>query len=322
MSSGFLVSEVMRTVESRGREGLKELAPGPFLVEIPTQDPQGMNRLSKTPEGGATTSVKTMEFDEELLLDLKRSRGSAEARVYALSAGATLGRSSSCNVSLSGEESVSGEHVRFERDGDAWRVKDLGSTNGTFVNRERVEPGASAELPGLIPVQFGGRRFAFADTDDLVALLSPIQTIQALEIKQLYAELETLGSRRFLLRHATPYLLVSYARGESDAPASKPSLAFPLIEQPEIKIGRTSKADITLRKDAISKWHAKLTRDGERWLLADLGSSNGTEINGRVLEKTDDPVRLNNWDAINFANAAWCLFLSPRSLLENLTENA
>ena len=73
MSSGFLVSEVMRTVESRGREGLKELAPGPFLVEIPTQDPQGMNRLSKTPEGGATTSVKTMEFDEELLLASQRA---------------------------------------------------------------------------------------------------------------------------------------------------------------------------------------------------------------------------------------------------------
>ena len=34
MSSGFLVSEVMRTVESRGREGLAGIAPGPFLSEM------------------------------------------------------------------------------------------------------------------------------------------------------------------------------------------------------------------------------------------------------------------------------------------------
>jgi|GEM_PF-2439956 len=321
MSSGFLVSEVMRTVESRGREGLADLAPGPFLVEIPTQDPQGMNRLAKQPQDGATTSVKTIEFDEELLLDLKRTRGSSEARVFALESGATLGRSSACSVPLPGEESVSGEHVRFVRDGQAWHLEDLGSTNGTFVNRERVEPGESAELPGLIPVQFGGRRFAFAESEDLVALLSPVQRVEEFEIKRLYAELEALGSRRFLLRHSTPYLLVSYARGESEAPSSKPSLAFPLVDQPEITIGRTSKADVTLRKDAISKWHAKLTRQGERWLLSDTGSSNGTEVNGRVLEKGDDPVKLNNWDAINFANAAWVLFLSPRALLENLTEN-
>ncbi|MEZ6185024.1 MAG: FHA domain-containing protein [Planctomycetota bacterium] len=320
MSAGYLVSEIMRTVESRGRAGLEELARGPFLVEIPVQDPQGLNRLAKTPESGATTSVKTVEFDEELLLDLKRTRGSSEARVFPLSSGSTLGRSSGCTVPLVGEESVSGEHVRFERSDAGWRVQDLGSTNGTFVNRERVRPGESAELPGLVPVQFGGRRFAFAEAEDLVALLTPVQRVEALEIQRLYAELEALGSRRFLLRHATQYLMVSYSRGESEAPASRPSLAFPLLEQAELTIGRTSKADVTLRKDAISKWHAKLTRKGERWYLEDTGSSNGTEVNGRVLEKGDDPVKLNNWDAINFANAAWCLFLSPRAMLENLTE--
>lgn len=319
MSAGYLVSEIMRTVESRGREGLTDLARGPFLVEIPTQDPQGLNRLG-APEGGATTSVKTIEFDEELLLDLKRTRGSADARVFALSSGATLGRSSTCSVPLPGEDSVSGEHVRFDHGDDGWRVQDLGSTNGTFVNRERVQPGESAGLPGLVPVQFGGRRFAFAEVDDLIALLTPVQRIEGLEIKRLYAELEALGSRRFLLRHATQYLMVSYSRGESEAPASRPSLAFPLIEQAEVTIGRTSKADVTLRKDAISKWHAKLTRKGERWYLEDTGSSNGTEVNGRILEQGDDPLKLNNWDAINFANAAWCLFLSPRALLENLTE--
>ncbi len=36
-------------------------------------------------------------------------------------------------------ESVSTEHAEFYEDGDGLRLRDLGSTNGTFVNRSRIE---------------------------------------------------------------------------------------------------------------------------------------------------------------------------------------
>ena len=46
----------------------------------------------------------------------------------------TIGRSSSNDVELRGDEFASAQHARFEPRGDGVWIHDLGSTNGTFVN--------------------------------------------------------------------------------------------------------------------------------------------------------------------------------------------
>lgn len=48
-----------------------------------------------------------------------------------------LGRADACDVVLS-DSSISSEHARLSLDGDGWRVANLLSTNGTFVNDKRV----------------------------------------------------------------------------------------------------------------------------------------------------------------------------------------
>jgi len=50
---------------------------------------------------------------------------------------ATLGRHPDCSIQLSVDK-LSRMHARFELDGDVLFVQDLGSTNGTFVNHDRV----------------------------------------------------------------------------------------------------------------------------------------------------------------------------------------
>jgi hypothetical protein len=51
----------------------------------------------------------------------------------------TIGRAGGCGITLSGDTFVSQVHARiFDRDGDLF-VEDLGSTNGTFLNGERVQ---------------------------------------------------------------------------------------------------------------------------------------------------------------------------------------
>jgi hypothetical protein len=52
-------------------------------------------------------------------------------------------------------------------------------------------------------------------------------------------------------------------------------------EARELVVGRSSRCDIVLWDATISRRHARLIfRDG-RWVLQDLGSTNGTTLNGR-----------------------------------------
>jgi pSer/pThr/pTyr-binding forkhead associated (FHA) protein len=59
-------------------------------------------------------------------------------RVFPLAAEMTMGRAGGCQVAIPEDTFASQIHARiFNRDGQTW-VEDLGSTNGTFVNRNRV----------------------------------------------------------------------------------------------------------------------------------------------------------------------------------------
>jgi Protein of unknown function (DUF3662)/FHA domain len=53
------------------------------------------------------------------------------------------------------------------------------------------------------------------------------------------------------------------------------------ITSPPVNIGRLSSNDVVLADPNVSRTHAQLRREGERWILADLGSTNGTLVNGR-----------------------------------------
>jgi hypothetical protein len=52
---------------------------------------------------------------------------------------ATIGRSADNRIALAGDDFASGHHARVESARDGVWVIDLGSTNGTFVNGERID---------------------------------------------------------------------------------------------------------------------------------------------------------------------------------------
>ena len=69
-------------------------------------------------------------------------------------------------------------------------------------------------------------------------------------------------------------------------------------------IGRRDDCDLRLADLSVSRRHAELDRDADGWLLTDLGSRNGTRLNGWLVRETV-PVRPG--DRLEFGSAIFVI---------------
>lgn len=69
-----------------------------------------------------------------------------------------------------------------------------------------------------------------------------------------------------------------------------------LIDRERIVIGRGRKADLALAEATISRAHAAIGYDGQIFYVEDLGSTNGTLVNGAKVSKqplkSDDEIQM------------------------------
>jgi FHA domain-containing protein/zinc ribbon protein len=123
------------------------------------QDPGGETTMTFEVENGA-------EDGESLLASLGitgpalvvRSGGGMAGQSFQPGEGRTLiGRSPECDVFLD-DVTVSRRHAELQRAGETFTIRDLGSLNGTYVNRHRIE---SATLEDDDEVQIGKYRLTF-----------------------------------------------------------------------------------------------------------------------------------------------------------------
>jgi pSer/pThr/pTyr-binding forkhead associated (FHA) protein len=90
--------------------------------------PAGAGGRAAAVRGGARTPMRLKVVEP----------ASDRGRTYDLGDELTAGRASGCQISLPDDTFVSQLHARiFRRDGQIY-VEDLGSTNGTFLNRKKV----------------------------------------------------------------------------------------------------------------------------------------------------------------------------------------
>lgn len=89
--------------------------------------------------------------------------------------------------------------------------------------------------------------------------------------------------------------------GRDDRPAA---LVFPPGGARWYTIGREQQCDLLIRDLTVSRTHARLERAADGWLLTDLGSTNGTRLNGwRIRE----PVPVRAGDRVAFGSAVFVM---------------
>ena len=83
-----------------------------------------------------------------------------------------------------------------------------------------------------------------------------------------------------------------------------PGASFAL-EGDQLTIGRDSSNEITINDAEISRRHARLTFQGGKYVLEDLGSTNGTFVNGQRLA---GPRVLKNGEVVSFGEQIVLVF--------------
>jgi hypothetical protein len=66
------------------------------------------------------------------------------------------------------------------------------------------------------------------------------------------------------------------------------------LDGAKVVLGRSKDSDVQVEDANVSRKHAELRREGPAWWLVDLGSTNGTELNGKRIQRS----KLSDGDTI------------------------
>ncbi|HEX8861144.1 MAG TPA: DUF1707 and FHA domain-containing protein [Actinomycetes bacterium] len=78
-----------------------------------------------------------------------------------------------------------------------------------------------------------------------------------------------------------------------------PQLVLPEANHGVLTIGRAEACNLVLSRPTVSRYHAELRCQDGQWLLVDLGSTNGTSLNGW---RVDGAVEVRPGDQVTFGD--------------------
>ena len=208
-----------------------------------------------------------------------------------------FGREAGCDIVVPNKD-VSRRHAEIVASAQGYLLVDS-STNGTFVNSERVA--AQRILARADVITIGDHDFRFyADTaPEAAAAEPPVPLTPAPADAPAPPAPPPPTGAAVRLSHTmhglpvpapvAPPRPVARASG-----ASLPMATFLVrsgslkgerltVRVPVVNIGRADYNDLVLPEESVSGSHAKLTRREGVWVLSDLGSTNGTFIDGERL---------------------------------------
>ncbi|MEZ4599575.1 MAG: FHA domain-containing protein [Syntrophotaleaceae bacterium] len=176
------------------------------------------------------------------------------------------------------DSAISGFHAGIFCENGRVELVDLGSTNGTFVNGNRVT--GRIELRSWDTVRFGKTEMEVLDPADR----RPTSVMPAVSADKVESVIQTPSS----LSKQPIAMLKSVSPGNT-APS-----CMEIHER--ISVGRAPGNNLVLNTSTISSKHAEILVSDGALELVDLGSTNGTFVNGRKIGRQV----LQNGDLIRF----------------------
>ncbi|MCH7741312.1 MAG: FHA domain-containing protein [Proteobacteria bacterium] len=181
--------------------------------------------------------------------------------------GKTVGKGDVNDIVID-EDGVNGFHADLKVEGTQVTITDINTTTGTLVNGEKIT--------GPMPLGAG----------DIIV-------IQGVELEII--EEDALAGGKTLVLSGTALMKLGTG-GWSLVADSGPEKGQVIPIMDRVEIGRALECDISILEPALSRKHAELELVGDDLVLRDLGSVNGTYVNG---EKIDE-VKLKDGDRMQF----------------------
>lgn len=207
--------------------------------------------------------------------------------------GLVIGRDASCEVVLTSDE-VSRRHAEI-RPGPAGYVLTDSSANGTLVNGQRIAGARVLARADVIRIGSDELRF-YADAAPAPAAAPPPAAVGARQrLNDTLHGIPTMPPPS-MSKPALNDTLHGIPSTPAPAAAPPPPLASLLVRSgvlkgqrlpvraPVVNLGRAEYNDVVLPEPSVSTAHAKLQRREGVWVVSDLGSTNGTLVDGERVE--------------------------------------
>ncbi|MFW6198452.1 MAG: FHA domain-containing protein, partial [Acidobacteriota bacterium] len=243
-------------------------------------------------DAAAAQTATGEEFRVRIVAAAKESRVGEEFRIA--DGVATIGRAPENAVVLH-DGSVSRRHARITRVQDGYHVEDLGSANGIWSGGRRVREATVAAGERL---QVGSTVIEClgADEEPVPEGRPLAQDRTAMFDRGAFASLEDEETAD---RPATG-LVLRFTRSADESLAGQDRE----LQEDSAVLGRAQGCDVVIRDGGVSGRHVRLERADGEVLVTDLGSTNGTWIDG---ERLDEPRQVPEGVAIR---------LGPTTVLE------
>jgi len=142
---------------------------------------------------------------------------------------------------------ISGNHAEIKLINNTLYITDKNSTNGTYINNQRIIPGQQNEI-------FGKTVF-LSGTKGIQIITKSTSSSSSNQYQNIKEDSENLGKK----------------------------ILQQLESKSTIIIGRSETADVLINNSLISRNHTKIYKNGNKYFIEDLGSMNGTYVNGQKI---------------------------------------